>query len=271
MLEHLISVLAIVGVAITGIVALAGWILGRLSLAYLRRQPDFPHKEEMIWGAKWDWAVFGGAIAVLFLVLLLVVNFGFYPTSLLAAVGTTFFIGSPWVIHFYRWQNTGGVAWAQWVIDQFRRRPTDWEAYIACRERTAKSQLRPLPLGLVLMVIFGATGWYISRNFPTEHLARQIRAAVKSENVVRVLPISPYFQPFSKPVYGGAMFVFVRPETPRHEMRDILRTAREMMKEADLRMRWILLVYATEDKVGSQKWNKDRGRWSEEHWSWPEK
>ncbi len=139
------------------------------------------------------------------------------------------------------------------------------------QERAAKSELRPLPLGLVLIVIFGAAGWYISRNFPTEHLARQIRAAVKSENVVRVLPVSPYSQPFSKPVYGGGMFVFVRPETPRHEMRDILRTAREMMKEADLRMRWILLVYATQDKVGSQNWNSNRREWSEEHWSWPEK
>ncbi len=269
-LQRIFQFLAIFSVGVTLIVALGTWLFGRLSLACLRRSPDFPHKAEMVWGAKWGWAVLSGVIGVTCLVVSLSASFGFYPTSLSVAIGTLLYVGFSFYCHFFRWQNTGAVAWVVALVDRIRRRPTDWQAYVAQRERKVRPKLRPLHVVLMLTLIFGAAGWYISRNFPTEHLARQIWAAVDSHNVVRVLPISPYLRPLGRPIYGGSIQVFVRPETPEAEMRHILRTTRGMMKEADLRVHWVLLVYATPRKSGAQSWDHRQREWSNEEWNWPD-
>ncbi|MEA3402869.1 MAG: hypothetical protein U9R79_16635 [Armatimonadota bacterium] len=33
--------------------------IGWISLRYLRAAPDFPHKQEMVWGAKWGGVIYG--------------------------------------------------------------------------------------------------------------------------------------------------------------------------------------------------------------------
>ena len=269
-LQRFFQFIAICSVAVTLIVALGAWLSGRLSLACLRRAPDFPHRTEMIWGAKWGWAVLSGLIGVMSLVSWLAANFGFYPTSLLAAAATVLYVGFSFYCHFFRWQNAGAGGWILVAVNRIRGRAMDWQAYVAWRQRKVRPELRPLHVVIVLTLIFGAAGWYISRNFPTEHLARQIWAAVDSHNVVRVLPISPYFRPLGRPIYGGSIQVFVRPETPEAEMRHILRTTREMMKEADLRVHWLLLVYAAPRKSGAQSWDHRQREWSNEQWSWPD-
>ena len=39
-------------------------VMGYVSLRFLRKQPDFPEKPQMIWGAKWLWRLTAGLVIV---------------------------------------------------------------------------------------------------------------------------------------------------------------------------------------------------------------
>lgn len=164
--------LGMFGVGTTVIVGLGGWVSGRLSVACLRRAPDFPHKTEMIWGAKWGWLLFLGGVALLYLAVCLGVNFGFYPSTLAAAVGALLFSAPIVTISFFPWQHIGSAAWVYRIKERIRRRPTDRDNLVVRRERVRGSSWWSFQVGISVMLIFGPAGWYISRNFPTEHLAR---------------------------------------------------------------------------------------------------
>lgn len=140
----LIYGLPLVMAPLLAIVAVLGWIINRLTLGYLRRQPDFAHKSAVMAGAQWAWLVAVGSMAGAGLVFWLVLYFGFYPRTVGKLVLLALALHTSYLAYRHPWHYLGRAAWVRWLQHLIFRCATDWEQFVARWERKRKSSWGPI-------------------------------------------------------------------------------------------------------------------------------
>ena len=250
-------------VPLLAIVAVLSWIISRFTLGYLRRQPDFPHKSEVMAGARGAWLVLVGSMAAAGLVFWLAMYVGFYHWTITKLIVVALPFHTILAAHWHPWHSLGQFASGRWLKHLIFRRATDWEEVVAQWERSYKSPWRPIWLALSIGTLVAMGLWWASSSLPYEHLAWQIRTTVPSENVVRVLSYCGEGYPWEKPEAGSIM-IMVAPDTPQQEMREILHSARQLVEQAEPWPRGDLLVWDGHRRSCSVDWDIQMAGWGEE-------
>ncbi len=250
-------------VPLLAIVAVLGWIISRFTLGYVRRQPDFPHKEEVMAGARRGWLAVVGLMMAGGLVLWLAMYFGFYLWTVGKLVAMAIALHGGLVYYRHPWHYLGQAAWLHWLKQLIFRRATDWEQFVARWERKRESPWTPLSYAASLGLLLSFAIWWTSASLAYEGLAWQIRTTAPSENVARVLSYCGEGYPWEKPESGSIM-IMVAPHTPQQEMREILHSARQLVGQAEPWPRGGLDVWDGYRRVCGVHWNIQEGGWSEE-------
>ncbi len=263
----LIYGLPLIMAPLIAIAAALGWIITRFTLGYLRRQPDFPHKEEVMAGAKRGWLVVVGSMAAAGLVLWLALYFSFYPRTVGKLVVIVLALHTTYLAYRHPWYYLGHAAWLHWLKQLIFRRATDWKQFVARWERKRKSSWGPIWGALAVGMLVAMGLWWAESGLQYEGLAWQIRVTAPSENVVRVLSYCGEGYPWEKPEFGSIM-IMVAPDTPRQEMKEILHSARQLVEQAEPWPRGSLDVWDGYRRMCKADWDTHKGGWGEEGCSW---
>lgn len=183
------------------VVVFAGFlpVIGLLSLRFIRGMPDFEHRPQMLWGAKWLSVVPLGAVATANLAMYFGLGRTPYPrTSFFIGLATFVFVTS---LPHLRDQALGLRAAA--IPIWSGGRPFDFDSWLA-RERRARAKERRYGLlmtGVAIVcaavLIYYAVGAYPSERIWAEHrrtelLVESIGRDVASPLVEYVFRTPPY-------------------------------------------------------------------------------
>ncbi len=138
------------------------WLLGYLSLRFLRDLPDFEHKRKMMWGAKWHWTIYTGILAVL----PLTIYFGFtlspYPTTSILVALVLMHLLFALDLVLLPHQGSGHIA----IIDlwgaRLKKQSFDFDSWIA-RERKNRVKQRRIRYAVAAfwVLVWVGTGGYL--------------------------------------------------------------------------------------------------------------
>lgn len=216
--------------------ALAEWVLiagvilaiGLVSAHYLRQQPDFEHKKEMMWGAHWFWAVVLAAEAVFLGSVYAALAYTLYMATVVlsSVVLMPFFF---WLfLHRFEWQSKGAsfalAVWfkrsegdefdlQQWLREE-QKGPTGWKKFGALFLRGTYVILVCFSVYFMLAVTYPLDREMI-KSIEAEQLQSVLRERIRSGQIVEISAYSPL--PES-----------IHPDTTREGLRVALRSIRDI-------------------------------------------
>ncbi len=156
-------------------------VVGDRSVDFLRGLPEFEHKAEMLWGARWLWAVMLAIPTVAYLVMYEGITRTAYPvTSVLAAL-LIFQFGFVVLLPLLGDQAAGCFAVLDLVGAWFKRKPFDVSAWIAHEQEKLKRQR--------LYAAMGALGFVMSGLLSYGQLSRSYRVEREIAELYRGLPL----------------------------------------------------------------------------------
>lgn len=236
--------------AMVGLVVLFA-AMGYSSLRFLRKQPDFEHRREMLWGAKWFWVLVAGLIAFGHLVLYLGVTLTAYPLSFLTGASSVFYIGFVLLLCLLPWQAEGLFAWSVGFRAWMKRKPLDWLSALTKMERQHRRWWwrGGLIIGVALMA--GLNAYMICRyTYPLERdlveicqydeIAAAIQRQLDSDMVLEVLagPLPNR--------YERSLFILVPTATTGQHSTSLIDQTRQVMTAQHISEAWAITVYESQ-------------------------
>lgn len=141
-------------------------VSGYYSFGFLFGLPDFEHRERMLWGAKWFWAVMAAIPTAAYLVTYEGIRCTPYPVTSMQAGMIIFQLGLAVVFPLLQHQAAGSAAAVDLIGLWLRRKPFDFDEWLASQQRRRQQQ-RSLTLltavGLLMTASFtflGLSGSY---------------------------------------------------------------------------------------------------------------
>ena len=164
------------------------WLVGYLSLRFLRDLPDFEHKREMMWGAKWHWAIYASILTAS----ILTMYFGFtlspYPTtSLLVALALMWVLFALDLVLLPH-QNSGQLAIVDLWTARLKKQSFSFDSWIAREHRNRVKQRRMrIVIAVFWVLLWTGTCGYLAVTSSSLSFDRQFSAmrqqAALAENI----------------------------------------------------------------------------------------
>ncbi|MFB3880638.1 MAG: hypothetical protein ACE149_05210 [Armatimonadota bacterium] len=265
---------------------------GFLSLRILRRMPDFPRKRDMIWGARWCWALELAVFLCAYAVAYLGITRTDYLLTAFVASGAFPWLALPALQLALPRQFYGDMLWIAALASRVRRRPLDIEAWLTKLDRSwSRTWLNCSAVFAYLALVFLMVGYIAlaftypfdvdaAAQFRAQDVADELGLAMRGTTIGRRIQKVEAFVPSTEPdwlEHGGELEavkwslrrIFGRAEPPQNEHRVLIRVTkdstqtqkREVLAQAQNLLadrhephRWRIAVYSRESKLSVHGW-----------------
>jgi len=225
-------------------VGLFGW-MGYSSLRFLRGLPDFEHKEEMEWGARWGWAIVAGLFTTWPLVKYLGITFTPYDLTFFFGGGLFLALGFCALYYFLPWQNAGLDIAGAAQRGRWRKQPFNLEAWLE-RKRRGLRKWRIVTAALGLMVTAFSVRAIAKYTYPLDReflmyrqldqLGASLQEQLNVPELDQVIVIGPpTFQHYR-------LVIKVKEEIGPERAEELLTLARSALAEMNRRERWGIMI-----------------------------
>lgn len=231
-----------------GVVVLFG-AMGYASLRFLRKQPDFPEKPQMLWGAKWLWALTAGLVIVKYLVWYLGALLTDYSFSFMFAGLVVFGWGVFLLLLVLPLQTSGSAACLVPLRAWINRKPVDLPAWLDQEQRTRRSRWYRVGIPATALLLTAYLGYLIGYSYPRERemaplweymqTGALLREQLNSDTVRQVIAGGP---PVSE---RHVIVVQVVERTSTQEAAVVIEQAKRALAVQDRPERWEIRVYAS--------------------------
>ena len=234
-----------------GIVAVFA-LMGYASLRVLRKQPDFPQKPQLVWGARWFWALMAGALSVQGVITYLGDDLGGSQFGLCSG-GYFALVWIVFVATLLPSQVNGPALWIIAALIWIRKRPVERVSLFDEHERSPHNRWCKAPLPGIMLVTVAMAGYLTAQLSPMERslchtrqyavVAAAVREHVDKELVVKVVAGERVI------FHELAVWIRVRQETTPEQATALADQAKQALAVQSRPDRWEIRVYARDKGI----------------------
>ncbi len=222
-------------------------LVGHFSYRFLRGLPDFEHKAQMMWGAKWYWAIVLAACAIGSLTMYLGITVTQYMTTSILVADALFWLIIALSFLFLPHQIRGGLALFDFLRPRLRGRRFDFDAWLE-RQRQVDTKhrlVRHIP-DVVMLLVPVMIAYFAFSVYPVDReiaemqrvlpLAETLTQQLASPLVKGVFPNPPFRQqPYE-------LRVKVPEDTTTVQAEEVLRQTQQALSRLGEPRRWEIVV-----------------------------
>ncbi len=246
--------------------------LGWWSLRCLRKAPDFPHKREMIWGAKYGWLIWELFAVLPVIAGPLMVRFH-VPWALTVSTAWMLLIPLVTVANMLAyWPGIGSGVAIRIRGARMRGEEFDWDEFIARQE--AQRRAWWLRLGVALFILFIPVWAYfvVTRIVPADRVVQagqwSSRVEARMESAMADLPTTEVivgrevFSGMKRPVPEGmhdnSVLIALRADASEDVQREAIARAEQVLASEHTPLEWYIRVRAEGQKLIEEMWRGER-------------